>query len=104
MKTRLALRPPLLLFARLLLVCVCSVSVLAQRTIRTVVGGDWVFDGDNKLAAQAPLGQVSGLARDTAGNIYVFDTGNHMVFKITTDGVLHAFAGNYTLGFGGDGG
>jgi hypothetical protein len=48
----------------------------------------------------APL----GLAFDSAGNLYIADTGNQRVRKVNaTTGVITTVAGNGTAGFSGDG-
>lgn len=41
---------------------------------------------------------------DTAGNVYVSDEDNHLVAKISPDGILTVVAGNGIPGFSGDGG
>jgi uncharacterized protein (TIGR03437 family) len=61
------------------------------------------YDGDNKAATTAQLKAPSGLAFDSAGNLYIADQGNHRVRKITPDGIIHTVAGNGTAGFSGDG-
>jgi hypothetical protein len=67
-----------------------------QRVITTVAGADWLFPGDGQPAKNAPIGGVGGLdvAFDSNGNYYVCDTDNYMVFRVTPDGIIHAFAGN----------
>jgi len=42
--------------------------------------------------------QPSGLAVDVQGNVYVADTGNHAIRKITTDGKVTTLAGNGRIG------
>lgn len=45
-------------------------------------------------AISANIVNAGGLARDTAGNLYVADVGANMIYKITTDNTIHAIAGN----------
>jgi len=52
-------------------------------------GPGWV-DG---LAKEARFSQPGGIAFDGNGNIYVADTGNHTIRKITPDGVVTTLAG-----------
>ncbi len=49
-------------------------------------------------AANSPLGHPSGMAVDTAGNLYIADTGYSAIEKITPDGVLSIVAGTGTRG------
>ncbi|MBI3939488.1 MAG: SMP-30/gluconolactonase/LRE family protein [Acidobacteria bacterium] len=73
--------------------------------IDTIAGdGSPSFSGDGNLAVLAQLNSPQGLVLDSAGNLYIADTGNHRIRRITTDGVISTIAGNGTGGFGGDGG
>ncbi len=58
-------------------------------------------DGGNALNAQL---SISGLAIDSAGNIYISDSGNQRVRKVSTDGTIRTFAGTGVPGYAGDGG
>lgn len=78
--------------------------ILAQGIITTVAGTEWVFPRTALAAKDAPLGRVTALAVDTGGNLYVTDTGNHTVVKVSPDGKLTIAAGNGLKGFSGDGG
>jgi sugar lactone lactonase YvrE len=62
------------------------------------------FSGDGGPATAAQLNSPWGIALDQAGNLYIADTYNYRVRKVTTNGVMTTVAGNGTKGFGGDGG
>jgi len=66
--------------------------------------GEPGFGGDGGPATEARLDRPSGLCLDFVGNIYIVDTGNGRVRKISTDGVITTVAGNGGRGYGGDGG
>ena len=74
--------------------------------ISTVAGdGTATFAGDGGPAAGAALNLPSGVAVDTAGNLYISDFANSRVRKVDhTTGFISTVAGNGTFGFFGDGG
>jgi sugar lactone lactonase YvrE len=78
----------------------------ATGTITTIAGnGTGVFSGDNGPATTAGLSDPMGLVVDSAGNLYIADTGNQRVrFVSATTGTITTIAGNGTQGFSGDGG
>jgi len=76
----------------------------AQSIITTYAGAPYLFDGDGKRAINAPLGEVSAIAVDARGTVYVADPSNHMVMKFDPNGILTVVAGNGTPGSSGDGG
>jgi hypothetical protein len=79
--------------------------VATDGTITTVAGtGVAGSVGDGGPATSALLNRPQGLALDTAGNLYIADTANHMVRKVATDGKITTVAGNGVPGFSGDGG
>jgi uncharacterized protein (TIGR03437 family) len=79
-------------------------KVAPNGVISTVAGlGSAGFDGDNGRASEAFLYFPTGLAVDSAGNLYIADTNNNKVRMIDTAGVIHTIAGNGTAGFSGEG-
>ncbi|HEX3743125.1 MAG TPA: IPT/TIG domain-containing protein [Bryobacteraceae bacterium] len=72
--------------------------------LTTVAGGAFGFSGDGGPATKAALYFPSGVAIDSAGNIYFADKGNNRVRKVDTKGIITTFAGTGTAGFSGDGG
>ncbi len=61
------------------------------------------YTGDGHPATSAELFIPQGIVRDTAGNTYVADAGNHVVRKIDPTGVITTIAGTGTAGNTGDG-
>ena len=74
--------------------------------IITIAGnGSSGYTGDGGPASSAQLNQPNALDMDSAGNIYVVDTFNHVVRRIdAVTGIITTFAGDGTQGFSGDGG
>jgi uncharacterized protein (TIGR03437 family) len=71
----------------------------------TVAGsGAAGFSGDGGSALEARLNAPSGLAVDTLGNLFIADTENHRIRRVTADGVIDTIAGAGEPGFSGDGG
>ena len=44
------------------------------------------------------------MAVDVVGNLYIADTDNHRIRKVSTEGIISTVAGNGDLDFAGDGG
>ena len=70
------------------------------------------FSGDGGPAINAQFDLTSfddesgipGIAVDSAGNVYIADSGNNRVRKISSAGIITTIAGNGTSGRSGDGG
>ena len=78
---------------------------LASRAISTAVGSTSCgFSGDGGPAIGAQLAYPYGVAVDGSNNIFVADTNNYRIRKVTkTTGKIATVAGTGTYGFGGDG-
>jgi uncharacterized protein (TIGR03437 family) len=74
-------------------------------TITTVAGdGTGGYSGDTAAATSAELLGPAGVAVDSSGNLYIADTGNHVIRMVNTSGTITTFAGTNTGGYTGDGG
>lgn len=72
--------------------------------LTTVAGtGEQGYSGDNGPATAAVLNSPAGVAVDTAGNVYIADTHNNRIRKVTS-GTITTVAGTGAAGFSGDGG
>ena len=69
----------------------------------TIIAGNGTagFSGDNGPATSAQLNAPSGIAVDSAGNLYIADTGNQRIRKVS-NGAITTIAGNGTAGYSGD--
>ena len=82
-------------------------------SISTVAGnGTAGYRGDNGPAWRAELSSPTGLAVDALGNLYVADSGNNVIRRVSTNGIITTVAGDVAAdqpsgglgGFSGDGG
>ena len=79
--------------------------IAADGTIETFAGtGVAGFAGDGGPAGEAALNEPLGMSVDAAGNVYVADTKNHRIRRITPDGTIDTLAGTGVAGYAGDGG
>src|SRR5205807_2142207 len=76
----------------------------AAGVITTIAGnGTGGFTGDNGPATAAELKNPTGVAYDSAGNLYIADFSNARVRKVTTNGNISTVAGNGQFDTGGTG-
>jgi uncharacterized protein (TIGR03437 family) len=77
----------------------------ANGMIATAAGnGTMGASGDGGAASGAALSDVTGVAVDAAGNLYIADAGNRRIRKVTPSGTITTVAGTGIQGFSGDGG
>jgi sugar lactone lactonase YvrE len=80
-------------------------KVSTSGTITTVAGNATRgYAGDGGSALRAELNAPSGVAVDGAGNVYIADTNNARIRKVSPTGIITTVAGTGTQGYGGDGG
>jgi RHS repeat-associated protein len=66
--------------------------------------GIGTFSGDGGPATRAALNWPVGLVVGSEGSLYIADSFNHRVRRVSTDGSIQTVAGMGLLGFDGDGG
>ena len=73
--------------------------------ITTIAGGNGCeplledcFLGDGGPAISASLNSPKGVAVDSAGNLYISDTWNNRIRKVTPDGIINTVAGSGAVG------
>jgi uncharacterized protein (TIGR03437 family) len=82
----------------------CRIRKVASGNISTFAGnGTLSYSGDGGAAIQAQLNAPQGVAVDTNFNVYIADTLNNVVRKISTNGTISNYAGNGGAGSSGDG-
>jgi NHL repeat len=88
-------------------------EVTPRGLISTYAGnGSAGYRGDDGPAWRAELSSPTGLAVDALGNLYIADSGNNVIRRVSTAGVITTVAGNVAAdqssgglgGFSGDGG
>ena len=73
--------------------------------INTFAGnGTLGYSGDGGPATAAQLYSPIYLAVNRAGDVFIAESGNNCIRKVSAAGIISTFAGNGTLGFSGDGG
>ena len=82
------------------------VRKVTPQGIISTVAGDGVpgFSGDGGAGIAASLSSPGGVAADTSGNVYLADSGNNRIRRVTPQGIISTVAGNGVKGFSGDGG
>lgn len=80
-------------------------KVDARGLITTVAGnGSFGYSGDGGPAIAASLKEPSSVAIDAAGNLYIADTFNFCLRKVSPTGTITTIAGTGVFGYAGDSG
>jgi sugar lactone lactonase YvrE len=74
----------------------------AGRITTRIGDGTEGFSGDGDLGTSARLNAPGGLASDAAGNIYIADSQNHRIRKVSPANIVTTVAGSGVAGFSGD--
>ncbi len=79
--------------------------VTPRGRIQTIAGtGTSGFSGDGGPATEAELSYPASVAIGFDGSLYIADTSNYRIRKVTPDGTIKTVAGSGTSGYSGDGG
>lgn len=85
----------------------CVIWKVTPAGVATAVAGTIFvcgYAGDGGLATSAQLNTPYGVAVDKNGNIYIGDTSNNRIRKVSAAGIITSIAGDGSCGFTGDGG
>ena len=78
-------------------------KVIPNGTINTVAGAG-LLPADNVPALEFPFSYTDGIATDGGGNVFISESGNNRVLRISSGGVVSVFAGTGVAGNAGDNG
>ncbi|MGA9670615.1 MAG: chitobiase/beta-hexosaminidase C-terminal domain-containing protein [Terracidiphilus sp.] len=102
---RVLLPSVLFAFLAIALAPVAGWSQAAFQVIKTLAGtGSTGYTGDGNSASKASLNSPNAVAVDSAGNVYIADTNNYAIRKVTPAGIITTVVGDGTPGPSGDGG
>ena len=79
---------------------IAQIVLPSPSDIKTIAGnGTAGYSGDGGAATSAKINAPTGVAVDSAGNIYIADDSNNRIRKVTAStGVISTIAGNGTSG------
>ncbi len=81
------------------------ISKFSNGNLTVIAGNGYIgYSGDNGPATEASLDDPTGIALDSKGYLYLCDTSNNRIRKISPDGIITTIAGLGISGYYGDGG
>jgi len=83
------------------------ISTVAGEVLKDTAGQDSTssgYAGDGGQATAAKLNDPRDIAVDTAGNLYIADTGNYVIRRVDTSGIITTIAGTGSPGYTGEAG
>ena len=82
----------------------CQVRSISTAGRNNLAAGtsECAYSGDNTLASGARLNFPRGLATDAQGNLYISDTGNHRIRRLTPNFTITTLAGSGEPGYSGN--
>ncbi len=81
------------------------ISKFSDGNLTVIAGNGYIgYSGDNGPAVDAELDEPSAIALDSKGYLYICDTDNSRIRKISPNGIITTIAGDGILAYGGDGG
>jgi sugar lactone lactonase YvrE len=84
--------------------CTCVFKLDKNGVVTRIAGNSQPgFSGDGGPATSALLKQPNGLAVDGAGNLFIADSANNRIRKVSPDGTITTVAGTGDLGYAQDG-
>ena len=75
-----------------------NIRKITSSGIVTTIAGNGIAGSFNAIGIAASFNDPSGITIDAAGNLYVADTGNNKIRKITAAGAVTTLAGSGTAG------
>lgn len=73
-------------------------KIAPDRRVTTLAGKDGMAGSENGSGTEASFNSPMGIAVDQLGYIYVADTGNNLIRKITSEGLVTNLAGSGSVG------
>jgi gliding motility-associated-like protein len=70
------------------------IRMITPSGVVSTIAGSGSKGANNGISSQATFNNPAGVAVDKAGNVYVVDSDNNLIRKITPGGIVSTFAGN----------